>query len=126
MQEFSKRLKKIRKEMGFSQVRLGKILDYGSTAIANYESGRNEPSLNDLRRIADCLEVSVDYLLGRTEDKRLSYKTPQYQQISLADILELIDENLIKNDLGALPQFPARGNLPLDPGLPSHSMRWRT
>lgn len=96
MQEFSKRLRKVRKEMGVSQVRLGKMLDYGSTAIANYESGRNEPSLNDLCRIADYLEVSVDYLLGRTEDKRLMHKTPQYRQISLTDILDLVDENLSK------------------------------
>ena len=59
----------LRKSRKVSQTRLAKVLGYGYTAIANYESGRNEPSLGDLRRIADFFDVSTDYLLGRTDDQ---------------------------------------------------------
>lgn len=69
MSVFSNRLRMLRKSRKVSQTHLAKALGYGYTAIANYESGRNEPSLGDLRRIADFFDVSVDYLLGRTDDQ---------------------------------------------------------
>ena len=45
MQEFKDRLKMLRKEKKLTQVKLGEMLNYGYTAIANYESGRNQPSI---------------------------------------------------------------------------------
>ena len=43
---------------------MAKELHYGYTAIANYESGRNEPSIDDLIRLAKALNVTVDELIG--------------------------------------------------------------
>ena len=74
MSDFAKNLRKYRKQKGITQVKLGKMLDYGYTAIANYESGRNEPSLDTLMRPAEALDVSVDELLGvelKSEEKQL-------------------------------------------------------
>lgn len=65
MSDFAKNLKFFRLQRKLTQEKLGRVLHYGSTAIANYESGRNEPSLDDLIRLADFLEVSTDALLGR-------------------------------------------------------------
>lgn len=62
--EFKDRLKELRKEKKFTQVKLGEMLNYGYTAIANYESGRNQPSIPDLKKIASIFNVSMDYLLG--------------------------------------------------------------
>lgn len=62
--EFKDRLKILRKERKLTQVRLGEMLNYGYTAIANYESGRNQPSIPDLKKIASIFNVSMDYLLG--------------------------------------------------------------
>ena len=39
--------------------------------IAHYEAGRKQPSQQTLRYFADYFNVSVDYLLGRTDDPRL-------------------------------------------------------
>lgn len=64
MQEFKDRLKMLRKEKKLTQVKLGEMLNYGYTAIANYESGRNQPSIPDLKKIASIFDVSLDYLLG--------------------------------------------------------------
>ena len=50
--EFKDRLKMLRKEHRYTQVKLGEMLNYGYTAIANYESGRNQPSIPDLKKIA--------------------------------------------------------------------------
>jgi len=64
---FSETLKYLRNKKGVSQKELGDVLNYGSTAISNYETGRNEPSLKDLCRLADYFEVNIDFLLGRSE-----------------------------------------------------------
>lgn len=61
---FAQRLKELRKEKELTQAELSKKLGYGYTAIANYESGRNEPSLADLITICRILDVSSDYLIG--------------------------------------------------------------
>lgn len=66
MTAFSSRLKALRKKRNINQAVLAKMLGYGYTAIANYESGRNEPSLGDLYRIADFFDVSIDNLAGYT------------------------------------------------------------
>lgn len=70
--EFKDRLKALRKEKKLTQVKLGEMLNYGYTAIANYESGRNQPSISDLKKIASIFNVSMDYLLG-VNDIRYPY-----------------------------------------------------
>ena len=63
MQEFKDRLKMLRKEKKLTQVKLGEMLNYGYTAIANYESGRNQPSIPDLKKIKKifriCMEINI-------------------------------------------------------------------
>ena len=61
--EFKERLKALRKQKGITQSDLAAILNYGYTAVSNYESGRNEPSIKDLKKIAEFFDVSLDYLL---------------------------------------------------------------
>lgn len=70
--EFKDRLKALRKEKKLTQVKLGEMLNYSYTAIANYESGRNQPSISDLKKIASIFNVSMDYLLG-VNDIRYPY-----------------------------------------------------
>lgn len=83
--EFKDRLKALRKEKKLTQVKLGEMLNYGYTAIANYESGRNQPSISDLKKIASIFNVSMDYLLG-VNDIRYPYviddETAGVQRIS--------------------------------------------
>lgn len=62
--DFAKNLRKFRKQKKLSQEKLGAILGYHPSAIANYESGRNMPSLKDLIKLASVLEVSLDELVG--------------------------------------------------------------
>ena len=68
--EFRERLKALRKEIGMTQIELGEKLNYGSTAIANYEAGRNQPSIPDLMKIASIFDVSMDYLLCVSDIRR--------------------------------------------------------
>ena len=91
--DFAQRLRTLRKESGNTQAKLWQILHYGCTTIANYESDRNEPSYEDLIVIADYFGVSLDYLLGRTEDRKNDLAELMYccEEISLAKVLRMIE-----------------------------------
>lgn len=64
---FNERLRSLRLARGMTQSQLSKVLHYGCTAISNYESGRNEPSISDLKALANYFNVSLDYLLGNSD-----------------------------------------------------------
>ncbi|AEM79783.1 helix-turn-helix domain-containing protein [Thermoanaerobacter wiegelii] len=64
---FSDRLKELRKEKNLTQEDLAKILGISRSTIAGYETERKEPDYETLKKIADFFNVSIDYLLGRTD-----------------------------------------------------------
>lgn len=66
------RLKELRKERHISQVRLAMDLAVNQNTISRYENGINEPDLKTLIVIADYFDVSVDYLPGRTDNRRVN------------------------------------------------------
>lgn len=61
------RIKNTRQKMGMNQTDLAKELNYTQAALSQYERGTREPGLKDLVNIANKLNTSTDYLLGRTE-----------------------------------------------------------
>ena len=64
---FKQRLKETRKMRELSQLHLAKKAGLSATLITHFETGQRKPSFINLIKIADGLEVSVDYLMGRTE-----------------------------------------------------------
>ena len=62
------RLKKIRKKKGISQLKLAMDLNMNQNTVSRYETGEREPGINELIKIADYFNVSVDYLLERTDN----------------------------------------------------------
>lgn len=63
------RLAEIRKSKKLSQLTLGNKIGVAQETISGYEIGRAEPDLATLCKLADTLCVSVDYLLGRSDEK---------------------------------------------------------
>ena len=68
----SMRLKEIRKAKGISQLKLATDLNTNQNTISRYETGEREPGIAELIRIADYFNISVDYLLERTENPRIN------------------------------------------------------
>lgn len=64
---FGKRLNNIRKRQGFTAQKMADILSVSIRTYRHYESGHTFPSPDTLVKIADTLNVSIDYLLGRDE-----------------------------------------------------------
>ena len=63
-----KNLKRIRKEKNITQIRLSVAVEISQETISAYENGKALPSAETLIKIADFLDVSIDYLLGRTDN----------------------------------------------------------
>ncbi len=63
----SKRLKELRKKKGLTQGQVAIYCDITEKAYQNYELMTREPKLSILIKIADLFDVSLDYLVGRTD-----------------------------------------------------------
>ncbi len=77
-----------RKKKNLSQADLGKMIGTSGDVIGRYERGDITPSIDVVAKIADALEVSVDYLIGKTKmqlDKQAVKR--------LEDISKLPEEN---------------------------------
>lgn len=66
--EFSERLKKLRKDTGLTQVDVASKLGISQQAYASWERGVKKPTQDNLVKIAQILNVSVDYLVGNSEE----------------------------------------------------------
>lgn len=67
-------LKQLRKQNGFTQKQMAEQLGITISAYGNYELGQRQPTPEMLCKIADILGVSVDYLLGRENEKAVAPK----------------------------------------------------
>lgn len=66
--EFSERLKKLRKDIGLTQVDVASKLGISQQAYASWERGAKKPTQDNLVNIAQILNVSVDYLVGNLQE----------------------------------------------------------
>lgn len=65
MLDIGKRIAELRKAKNWSQGDLAKAVQASRDIIGKYERGENSPSVEMAVKLADALEVSVDYLLGK-------------------------------------------------------------
>lgn len=68
--EFGVRLAQAREKRELSQADLAKKAGLQPAAIGHFERGRRKPSFANVRALAKALNVSSDYLLGRTGDMK--------------------------------------------------------
>lgn len=68
MSILSDRIKETRIKRGFQQEELAEMLGVTRGGYSTYETGKAAPPPERLSQLADILKVSVDYLLGRTDE----------------------------------------------------------
>ena len=68
--DFKDRLKQLRNNQGVSQQTLALEIRVSDTALQNYEYGKREPSMSTLIALADYFDVSLDYLVGRSDNPK--------------------------------------------------------
>ena len=68
MSKFSVRLREVRMNRGKTQAETAEYLGFkGLRGYQYYEEGKNEPNIARLIALADFFDVSLDYLMGRTD-----------------------------------------------------------
>ena len=68
MEIISKRLKALRESVGLSQNKLAQISGMKQSSINRYENGSATPSPENMVKLADYYDVSLDYIYGRTDN----------------------------------------------------------
>lgn len=66
------RLKEIRKQKGISQLKLALDLNMNQNSISRYENEIHEADYATLIKFADYFDVSLDYLLERTDNPKMA------------------------------------------------------
>jgi transcriptional regulator with XRE-family HTH domain len=103
------RVKTLRKEMKLTQQGLGDKVGLKKSSISEIENGRNSPSNEVLNKLAEVFGVTADYLLGRSEHKKLTMEESseiKKEMLEMADKIEKLDNskqetilNMMKNIL---------------------------
>ena len=102
------RLRAAREPRKWSQGELAEKAGMPPSSIAHFESGSRKPSFDTLRRLANALEVTTDYLLGRVEDPSLAEAAdPLFRDVSK---LTGNDRELAKDFLKMLAERNKQGN----------------
>lgn len=89
--ELGKRLKKIRKERGYTQTTVEKITGIDRSTISAYERDERKPSYDNLIILARFYRVSIDYLCGNS-DRRFVDTTDVEDQIYYKIIILLKEQ----------------------------------
>ena len=75
LEEIFIRLKRLRKENHLSQTEIGNLLGFGQMNYSRYERGQVIISFSKLYLIAKKINVSLDYLMGKTDNEKIKIMT---------------------------------------------------
>ena len=99
--DFANNIANLRKEKGLSRDHLGKLVGTSGAIIGRYERGDMKPSIEIATKIANALEVSLDYLVGSSsvliKDKKMAYRLELLQKLGQEQrdkILYVLDTQL--------------------------------
>lgn len=100
--ELAERLKTLRKQVQLTQAQIAEKLDISQQAYASWERGVKKPTQENLVKIAQVLNVSVDYLVGNSEERldniellfRMNSKglTEEEKEIFKKELIEFMEE----------------------------------
>lgn len=86
-------LKSLRKSFNLTQDEIAKMLNIPKPTYSHYETGRNEPSFEILKKIADIFNCSTDYLLCHQINDPTRQKEATFLQRQLCNDILALDED---------------------------------
>ena len=93
--DLSVRLRQLRLDKQLRQEQVARLIGVSKGAISAYETDIRQPSYDILIRLANLYRVSVDYLLGRTDDRTLDISGLTAREVAI--ITELVASMSAKN-----------------------------
>ena len=101
MTTFGQRLRRARKSKDITLQELADKLNTNKSTLSRYENNKREPKLDLIKDLADYLNVSVDYLLGRSNVKRSENEIKQALENN-PDLIQFWEQLSERNDLQLL------------------------
>lgn len=87
-----KNLINLRKSKGISQQELADFLKVKQAVISHFETGRNEPDVNTLIKLADFFHCSVDYLIGHQSNDIVYFDSLTSVQKKLVELIQKLND----------------------------------
>ena len=84
--EFNIKLTQLRKERKLLQIDVANKLEIGRATYGAYEQGIRQPDFDTLKKIADFFNVSIDYLLGNTDEHELGVFCKELYNFNKEDV----------------------------------------
>jgi len=94
---FGDRLKELRIEIKLTQEQLAEKFNTGKASISHYESNRRIPDAHTIEKFAEYFNVTVDFLLGRTEIRQQAEPKYIYSSDELIELLPVEYKELFKS-----------------------------
>lgn len=98
------RIRAARKANGLTMKNLGKIIGVAESTVSMYETGKREPDNATLIKIANTLNVSVDYLLGHSDSDTIKNQQSSIPGLPDDDLIQII-ANLTEQDAQRVRDF---------------------
>jgi transcriptional regulator with XRE-family HTH domain len=92
--QFKDRVKELRRSRGWSQQDFASKIGIGQSGVAGYESGRKIASPDNLIKISKLFGVSLDYLLGVSDEKIVYHSGGQIKDPDLIHLTNLVRPKL--------------------------------
>lgn len=96
--DLGNKIKEIRNQKGIKREDLAKLIGTSPAIIGRYERNERTPSIEVAKKIAQALDVSLDYLTGDSsvlvQDKKMVFRLEELQKVNPADkdrILYILD-----------------------------------
>ena len=97
-------IKTLRKELGLTQVELGKRLGMTGVAVNKWELGQRTPSADSIKELALIFNVTTDYLLngGNRKDETKEYDDDALEILNMLDLEENSELKILFKKTGNL------------------------
>lgn len=98
---FANRFKTLRKEKGYTQQQIADLCFLDKSTVCRWEKGDNYPNQQTQAKLADLLGVSIDYLMGRTDMRMISFPSEAVIDMPIIGSVRAgMDGNIVTDDTG--------------------------
>ena len=101
--KFSDRLRKLRAENKLKQEELAKKFNTSKAAISNYENDYRKPTMDLISDLADFFGVSIDYIMGKTDIRKIELP-PELQEFIKKHGIDYIESAKFAHEKGVPPE----------------------
>ena len=109
-----KAFKTLRKKQHLTQDQVGALFSVAPSTVGAYERGTREPTMENLIKMANYFHVSLDYLLGQSDDERT---LSQFQTVDYKELKDILQNQAILFNGGELTKDEKQRILDVSTGL---------